>query len=439
MRGDASIYGAMVIAMLIVIASSMMFNYLVSLKNFQNEQASMLSQIASKINANVWFTPNGSSIILYPDRYMGVMSIMIYDSNRVYYMNTGSSPIAYASLSNPLNLSTIVPQTYIQMVMQGNTYLAVLMDNGVLYTYRYNSLGSGSDGTSATYYLDAIAGYYYVIMTGKNLTAYYIDSNGNRVSIPTYRWDINPNWVIFQAPATTRIYLTVTNTPLSTFNTPSNWFTPDSSLSAPYYTVIIIYPSLWSQTHAFTVSPFTRQDRVVRTFDGATIFVIYTVTYVATSTNYIDSAGASTGSTYDGSHTATIIVQAASNAPDASVYANPFGYYFDYPYSMWTSPNTWYHSCPYFNSAVYSLRYWSSSGSGLSVSISVRIDAQIIGVISFRCFGGQNMYAVNLTITPSANVSYSSFSVYSQVDRIITTDTGARIYVVGSLDSLPTA
>jgi hypothetical protein len=284
-------------------------------------------------------------------------------------------------------------------------------------------------------------------MTGKNLTAYYIDSNGNRVSIPTYRWDINPNWVIFQAPATTRIYLTVTNTPLSIFNTPSNWFPPDSSLSEPYYVVTITFPSPWSQTNPHAVSPFTRQEEITRMFDGANILVIYTVKYAATPKTYIYSRGVNFGiGGIDASYTATIVVQAANNVPSAYVYANPQGYHIGqciFPPEIYH--DIWFSDYDYFLNTVYelSLTYQSGSGSGSYISTSVTIYARVVA--SYRYWNPLNnwcssdVYVVSLTITPSADVSYSSFRVYSQVNRVITAATGARIYVVGSLDSLPTA
>jgi hypothetical protein len=435
--------------MLIVIASSMMFNYLVSLRNFQNNQVSMLSQIASKISANVWFVPDGSSIVLHPDRHMGVMSIMIYDSSRVYYMNTGSSPIAYASPSNPLNLSTIVPQTYIQIVMQGNTYLAVLMDNGVLYTYRHNNLGSGSDGASATYYLDAVAGYYYVISTGKNLAAYYLDSNGNRVSIPTYRWDINHNWVIFQAPATTRIYLTTTNTPLSTFTTPSSWF-PEAAIvpPAPYYTVTIRYPSPWSQTKTYTVSPFTPQIRSIILFDGANILVVNEYVYKATNAVLEDSSfisGTVTRSRcridYVEYHqfTVNVNIQSFNSAPSANIYVDPRGWYIS-PYNeirqnYWLAYDTTTYGTLYFLDGLS----YTGGGSMNSASATITLSCDYGRTIVSQSYtSGRSVYYVYITIVPISDVRYLYIKPYNQVNRVITTATGVNIYVVGSLDSLPT-
>jgi hypothetical protein len=451
MRGDASIYGAMVIAMLIVIASSMMFNYLVSLKNFQNEQASILSQIASKVRANVWFTPNGSSIILHPDRHMGVMSIVIYDSNRVYYMNTGSSPLAYASPSNPLNLSTIVPQTYIQMVMQGNTYLGVLMDNGVLYTYRYNP----NSGTPNTYYLDATAGYYYVIMSSKNITAYYLDSNGNRRDITTYRWDINPNWVIFQAPATTRIYLTVTNTSLSIFNTPSNWFSWQPVYSpTPYYEVTVTFPSPWSTSRTGYIYPASSTTRTSLAFDGIRVIAINTTTYYFSSPSSIKlSAGTNSPASLGATYTATINVRGYYGAMVGSVSSYPRGLF----RAWWCtfSPDGRITACSpdavderdqwYYEGGDYATiirTVWLSYTPG-SYSVSIYVQPYTAselnaGPYEYYLFPG-NIYEVTVRVYPSGSVSFSSAKVYDQNNRVITTDTGARIYVVGSLDSLPTA
>jgi len=144
LRGDASLFSAIVIAMVFIIAISTIYYYLAGLNAYQSRLFSSLSSIASGLNANVWFMPNGSTINVYSDRSLGVLGVIVYTSSRVSYLNisTGGGALTYISPSNPLDISTILPSNIINSILGGEAYLGVLMSNGILYTYRYTQSSS---------------------------------------------------------------------------------------------------------------------------------------------------------------------------------------------------------------------------------------------------------------------------------------------------------
>jgi hypothetical protein len=144
-RGDTSIYGAIVIAFLIIIATSMFFNYIAALRNYQNNLSSSLSTILSTINAEVKFTPSGTTITITSDRYLEIIGIIAYNQSGTQYINISlGKPLAAISPTNQLDISTIVPSNIVSQVLGGNTYIAILASNGMLYTYKASSSGSGS-------------------------------------------------------------------------------------------------------------------------------------------------------------------------------------------------------------------------------------------------------------------------------------------------------
>jgi len=70
------------------------------------------------------------------------------------------------------------------------------------------------------YYLNVEQGKYYAVNTGGiPYRVFYIDNSGNLVYINAYWWDANPNYVIFQAPFTGRIYIRQENYVLTTLDT----------------------------------------------------------------------------------------------------------------------------------------------------------------------------------------------------------------------------
>jgi hypothetical protein len=150
LRGDASLFSAIVIAMVFIIAISTIYYYLAGLNAYQSRLFSSLSSIASGLDANVWFVPGGSTINVYSDRSLGVLGVIVYTSSGVSYLNTstGGGAITYISPSNPLDISTILPSNVISSILGGEAYLGVLMSNGILYTYRY--INSGTNSTNST-------------------------------------------------------------------------------------------------------------------------------------------------------------------------------------------------------------------------------------------------------------------------------------------------
>jgi hypothetical protein len=94
----------------------------------------------------------------------------------------------------------------------------------------------------------------------------------------------------------------------------------------------------------------------------------------------------------------------------------------------------WYFQGLSYYYAAAALEYTSSS-------TTATVSTPHVGDTQSGCFSGfGNGFQVYVMFYPTTlTVSYSSLKTYDQVNRVITTDTGARIYVVGSLDSLPTA
>jgi len=151
MRGDASIFSAIVLAIVFFIALSTIYSYISGLRSYQVSLYSSLSSIASNIGASVEFIRGGSAISIYSDRELGVLGVFVYSSNGLIYYNISSGgPIAYTSPGSPLDISAIVPGWALALVLGGEAYLGVLMSNGVLYTYRYSGGDAGQGGGSVS-------------------------------------------------------------------------------------------------------------------------------------------------------------------------------------------------------------------------------------------------------------------------------------------------
>jgi len=142
MRGDASIFSAIVIAVVFLIAVSTIYSYLAGLSSYQSALYSSLSSIASNIGARVEFVRSGSTLSIYSDRALGILGVFVYTTSGLIYYNISSrGAIAYTSPGEPLDTSTIIPGWALTPVLGGGAYLGVLMSNGALYTYRYSAGG----------------------------------------------------------------------------------------------------------------------------------------------------------------------------------------------------------------------------------------------------------------------------------------------------------
>ncbi|MEM4971814.1 MAG: hypothetical protein QXE01_11255 [Sulfolobales archaeon] len=150
MRGDASLFSAIIVAAIFIIAVSTIYYYLEGLNLYQSRLFSSISRIAMDLSARVWFEPNGSTIYMYSDRSIGVLGIMVYGSSGlVYYNISGGNAIAYISPGSPLDLSRLLPSNIFSIVASGQAYLGVIASNGMIYTYKYilsnnNNMNSSS-------------------------------------------------------------------------------------------------------------------------------------------------------------------------------------------------------------------------------------------------------------------------------------------------------
>jgi hypothetical protein len=106
--------------------------------------------------------------------------------------------------------------------------------------------------------INAVAGYYYAVnttLTG-NLSAFYINwTDGNIYYIPTYIWDANTKYIIFQAPASTTIYLIYNTSQSIPVLSTRSWFNIPPAPTFGSVSVSVTFPSPWSTTQSTTMSP----------------------------------------------------------------------------------------------------------------------------------------------------------------------------------------
>jgi hypothetical protein len=137
------------------------------------------------------------------------------------------------------------------------------------------------------------------------------------------------------------------------------------------------------------------------------------------------------------SYTATISVTGYGGAPaPSSIIIYPRGWLWIW-YCGWSYTYTWdeWYIQGLSNYYAAAALEYTSSTTTATVSTPFVVDTQSG---CFSDFG--NGFQVRVEIYPSSpEISYSSLKTYDQVNSVITTDTGDEIYVVGSLDSLPTA
>ena len=313
------------------------------------------------------------------------------------------------------------------------------------------------------YYIDAQQGFYYAILTPKTIRAFYLDSSGNTIYVTTYRWDLNTSWIIFQAPLSTRIYLREESYSMSTFATPSNWFSANPATSAtPYYNISVSFPSPWGASQSQSVYP-SKSESITRWFDGAKVIVRNTTTY-SFSTSYSLTFQADTTSyvTAGRGYTAYIYVSANNGAPGATIGRSPQGLS-GYNRAMYSSTadtyfcqgfyainNMWITSASFTWDSTYAVWRITYSTSQLTYSdqswgstIAVQIDTNPTTTThnNYACDNQIiNRYIVSVSLTPSQpSVSFTADKTYTQSNNIITTDNNNKIYIAGALESLPYA
>jgi len=147
LRGEGSLYGAIVVAIIFSIAVSTLYSYMASLNKTAGDIYSSLSSVMGDLGASVYFTSTASNLYIYSDRSLNVVGVFVYSPMGLLYSRISSGePIAIVSPSSPLDLSSIVPQSLITQILSGGAFLGVLTSNGMIYTYRYTDQGSVDSG-----------------------------------------------------------------------------------------------------------------------------------------------------------------------------------------------------------------------------------------------------------------------------------------------------
>ncbi len=143
-QGDSSLFSAIIISLVFLIAVSTIYSYIISFNNAVSRVSSSLSNLASSFLANLNFANEGSTLYVSSDRVLDIMGIFVYSSEGLLYSRVASDgPIASLAPGSNLDLSLIIPSTYLQQVLSGQAYLGLLASNGMLYTYRASSSGAG--------------------------------------------------------------------------------------------------------------------------------------------------------------------------------------------------------------------------------------------------------------------------------------------------------
>jgi hypothetical protein len=310
------------------------------------------------------------------------------------------------------------------------------------------------------YYIDAQQGFYYAILTSKTIRAFYLDSSGNTIYVSVYRWDLNTSWIIFQAPLSTRIYLREESYSMSTFATPSNWFSGNPAPATPHYNITVSFPQQWGGTNFATIYPQNSAVSIARWFDGSMVVVRNTTTY-SFNTGYsltfqadIINTYVTTGTTY----TASISLTTANNPPSVTLQANASGLAgyekagigvggaycagFHAVNNVWITSASWSFNSEY---PIWNLAYsaasltYSTSG---STSVAITTSSSTTTHNDYACYNFRiiNRYIVNINLILSqSSVSFSADKQYIQSNNIITTDTNNKIYIAGALETLPHA
>jgi hypothetical protein len=308
------------------------------------------------------------------------------------------------------------------------------------------------------YYIDAQQGFYYAVLTNKTMRVFYLDSSGNTIYVTTYRWDLNTSWIIFQAPLSTRIYLREESYTMSTFTTPSNWFSGNPASATPFYNVTITFPAPWSRTNFTTIYPQNSAISIIKWFDGSKVVVRNTTTYsFNTSYSFTFQADIATYIATNTTYTASISLTTANNPPSVVLQANASGLAgynravigvggaycagFYAINNMWITGASWSFNSDY---SIWNLAYSATSLTYTdgSTSVSIRTSSTTSSYNDYACYQFQiiNRYIVNIILTLSqSSVSFSADKQYTQSNNIITTDTNNKIYIAGALETLPYA
>ncbi len=143
-RGDSSLFSAIIISLVFLIAVSTIYSYIISFNNIVSRVNSSFSKLASSFSANLAFANNGSVLYVFSDRVLDIIGLFVYSPEGLLYSRVASDkPITSLAPGSRFDLSLVIPSTYLQQVLSGQAYLGLLASNGMLYTYRASSSGAG--------------------------------------------------------------------------------------------------------------------------------------------------------------------------------------------------------------------------------------------------------------------------------------------------------
>lgn len=265
---------------------------------------------------------------------------------------------------------------------------------------------------------------YYLVNTTLDMVAYYYDGS-KWVRIPTYRWDLDPNYIIFQSPITGTVELRTENVD-GTLST-TDWFYFDTI--KPYITINstqfynnIVYSGFYNYTETKTV-----------TYSESTgeVTITYTVTYTPTETvhEFKQASGrSSAGATYyatlytvnfPASWSASITGQKATIEGDG-------GYYYtnDWLNGRWSTIDQ-----TYVARYVYSVTNYSNNSTTATITFGTTETYFSIP----RSWSVGNYWHLNVTFTTSTYTDTQSQTIARNGDTLTASNGNVLVFV----DSLP--
>jgi len=278
------------------------------------------------------------------------------------------------------------------------------------------------------YYIDVIAGYWYAINTGgKSYRVFYYDSSGNSIYLSVYRWDADPNYIVFQSPCNCRLFLVEEPYTLQIIDTKS-WFSiPRVNISTSSATSMLNNRILASNILG-SASPSS----TTYIFNGTALVLTrkWTVSERRTSGLYPNpmSSWASAGATY--SFTINIVAPSTCTVNTFTVSLNSPAIYFTYTDMLVVPPQTYRYIgiIDYMSvdagSGFYRVYYYTfSSGptlSGRTVTFTLsssRLEAPNAGSASSVMLN--YTYTADITCTQTRSVN----------GNLIVFDNGNKMYI----------
>jgi len=271
-----------------------------------------------------------------------------------------------------------------------------------------------------TYFIDAVQGMWYAVNTnGQSYRVFYYDASGNTVYVTAYLWDANPNYIIFQAPCSCRIFLRQESYSLATLDTKS-WFA--NTLT---FTVSVNIPSPWNVVKTATI-PYSLSRTM--TYNGTHVVVNDVYSFNTNSYIYIEhkytSASVSAGATY------TITV---SVSPTIAIrLGSPSLYIWYFPSNYGSSVSGVLRSIS--GNTVYYYPLASVSISGTNIVFTLSSTQQTLTTSMPDSTYG----AIGIYVYPNQATYTNVYTYAKDSSGIITARNGYRIQVYDSISLLPT-